>query len=186
MQNGGFDISKYINDDMVRKASEIQGMVKGVMAVVICVFALISPLLPRMRESGVEILITVSYGFTILMILIGVIGLFMFARNLLAFILQVTGKEETGFGQRYMMFMVAVEACTGNIFVIVFGILFIVFSVFAFIEGPNNLAEGSTVEGLYIVSGVFLAAGLGVVIHGVVSTVKTIKSVINMRNEGRF
>ena len=184
--NGEFDIDKYINDDTLRKASEINGIIKAVSLIAICVVALKSPILPFMKNSGDSLLITVSHGFKILLIILGIIGILMFLRNLLAFILQITGKEETEFRQKYMMFMAVIEASTGNVFSFLFGCLFIIFSLFAFINGPDNLAEGSTVEGLYIVSGIFLIAGLGIAIFGIVGTVKNIKSLINIKNEGHF
>ena len=37
--NGEFDIDKYINDDTLRKASEINGIIKAVSLIAICVVA---------------------------------------------------------------------------------------------------------------------------------------------------
>ena len=80
------------------------------------------------------------------------------------------------------MVMALIEANTGRMIQIVMGAIFVVFSVFAFVKGPGMLAEGSSVEGLYIVSGIFIAAGLGLAITG---TVGIIKSIVNyFRNGG--
>ena len=79
--NGEFDIDKYINDDTLRKASEINGIIKAVSLIAICVVALKSPILPFMKNSGDSLLITVSHGFKILLIILGIIGILMFLRK---------------------------------------------------------------------------------------------------------
>ena len=184
--NSKFDITKYINDDTIRKAAAIHGVIKGAMLIFVCVAALASPMFRAMKNSGDSLLVTFSHGFVILLILLALTGVFMFVRNLLALILQLTGKEETEFGQKYLMFMTVMEASAGDMIAIVFGSLFIILSLFAIITGGDNLAEGSSATALYIISGVFCIAGLSVVIHGIVGTVKNIKSIISIKNEGHF
>ena len=71
--------------------------------------------------------------------------------------------------------MGALESKAGRVFQIVFGGLFVALSLFAFTQGPDMLAEGSTVESLYIVSGIFTLAGIVLIISAIIGIVKSVK-----------
>ena len=175
-RNGGFDAQRFINDGNVRKISAVVGVIRGVMMAGICSFAILSPIFKAMRSRGDETLNSFGQGFVILLILLLVVGVLSAVRNLITLILMMTGKDTEGFGQKYIMVMGLLEANMGRMVQIVMGAFFVVFSVFAFAKGPNMLAEGSTVEGLYIVSGIFIAAGLGLAIGGTVGIIKSVRN----------
>ena len=176
-ENGtqGNDISAYISDDNIRKVKAVTGMIKGAMMAGICGFAFFSPMFRAMQNTGDDVMVTSAHGFKLLLILLMVIGVIMALRNLLMLILQLTGNDETEFGRRYTLIMGAMEVNAGRLVQIVMGSLFVIFAGFAFIQGPDKLAEGSTVEGLYIVSGIFVLAGAGVAIGGIIGIIKSIK-----------
>lgn len=176
--HGGSNIERFINDSNLRKASAITGIVKGVMMAGICGFALFSPMFKVMLSQGDKTLNVFGNGFIILLILMMVLGVLSALRNLVTLILMITGNDTDGFGRKYIIVMGLMESNAGRMIQIVMGAIFVVFSVFAISSGADNLAEGSSVEGLYIVSGVFIAAGLGLAIAGIVGMIKSIRNFI--------
>ena len=178
MQRNGIqdsDIYEFINNPAVRKAKAVMGIVKGVMAVGMCTFALVSPLFKKFWSTDDEVFLMFSKGVQILLVLFIVMGAVMALRNLLMLILQFSGNDTTGAGHKYIIIMGALESNAGRVFQIVFGGMFAGFAYFAFTKGPGMLAEGNTVESLYIVSGIFILAGLGLIIGGIIGIVKSVK-----------
>ncbi len=178
MQRNGIqdsDIYEFVNNPAVRKAKAVMGIVKGVMAVGMCTFALVSPLFKKLWSTDDEVFLMFSKGMQILLVLFIVMGAVMALRNLLMLILQFSGNDTTGAGHKYIIIMGALESNAGRVFQIVFGGMFAGFAYFAFTKGPGMLAEGNTVESLYIVSGIFILAGLGLIIGGIIGIVKSVK-----------
>ena len=178
MQRNGIqdsDIYEFINNPAVRKAKAVMGIVKGVMAAGMCTFALVSPLFKKFWSTDDEVFLMFSKGVQILLVLFIVMGAVMALRNLLMLILQFSGNDTTGAGHKYIIIMGALESNAGRVFQIVFGGMFAGFAYFAFTKGPGMLAEGNTVESLYIVSGIFILAGLGLIIGGIIGIVKSVK-----------
>lgn len=178
MQRNGIqesDLYEFVNNPAVRKAKAVIGIVKGVMVTGICAFALVSPLFSRFESTNDDVFLMFSRGMKILLILFIVMGVLMALRNLLILILQFSGNDTAGAGHKYIVIVGALESNAGRVFQIVFGGLFVALSLFAFTQGPDMLAEGSTVESLYIVSGIFTLAGIGLIISAIIGIVKSVK-----------
>lgn len=175
---GGVDMERFISDSNFRKINALVGIVKGAMMAGICGFAVLSPMFKAMINQGDRQLNLFGYGFVILLILMIVIGVLSAIRNLITLILMMTGNDTDGFGRKYIIVMGLIESNTGRMIQIVMGSIFVIFSVFAISSGADHLAEGSSIEGLYIVSGVFIAAGLGLAIAGVIGIIKSFRNYI--------
>ena len=170
------NIEEFVNNPVVRKARALMDLVKGLMAVGICSYVLFfTPFFDRFSEIEDDIAQVFAKGMKALLVLFIVMGFLMFIRSLVVLILLQTGNDGTGAGHRFIVIVGAMQANAGRVFQIVFGGIFVAFSFFAFTQGPDMLAEGSTVEGLYIVSGIFTLAGLGLIIGAIIGIVKSVK-----------
>lgn len=170
------NIEEFVNNPIVRKARALMDLVKGLMAVGICSYVLFfTPFFDRFSEIEDDIAQVFAKGMKALLVLFIVMGFLMFIRSLVVLILLQTGNDGTGAGHRFIVIVGAMQANAGRVFQIVFGGIFVAFSFFAFTQGPDMLAEGSTVEGLYIVSGIFTLAGLGLIIGAIIGIVKSVK-----------
>ncbi len=170
------NIEEFVNNPIVRKARALMDLVKGLMAVGICSYVLFfTPFFDRFSEIEDDIAQVFTKGMKALLVLFIVMGFLMFIRSLVVLILLQTGNDGTGAGHRFIVIVGAMQANAGRVFQMVFGGIFVAFSFFAFTQGPDMLAEGSTVEGLYIVSGIFTLAGLGLIIGAIIGIVKSVK-----------
>ncbi len=170
------NIEEFVNNPIVRKARALMDLVKGLMAVGICSYVLFfTPFFDRFSEIEDDIAQVFAKGMKALLVLFIVMGFLMFIRSLVVLILLQTGNDGTGAGHRFIVIVGAMQANAGRVFQMVFGGIFVAFSFFAFTQGPDMLAEGSTVEGLYIVSGIFTLAGLGLIIGAIIGIVKSVK-----------
>ena len=102
-------------------------------------------------------------------------GALSLIRHGLSLYIQISGNEDTRWGRKYLLLTSVLSANVQRLFQLVMGGLFVAFSLFAFIDGPNMLAEGNTVTELYIVSGIFTLAGLGLVISAVIGIIRSIR-----------
>ena len=175
---GGTNIERFINDGNLRKVTAVTGVIKGAMMAGICGFALFSPMFKAMQSQGDKTINVFGTGFVILLILMIVIGALSALRNLVTLILMMTGNDSEGFGRKYIVIMGLLESNTGRLIQMVMGGIFVFISVFAMSSGKNMMAEGSSIEGLYVVSGIFTAVGLGLVISGVIGIVKSVRNFI--------
>ena len=170
------NIEEFVNNPIVRKARALMDLVKGLMAVGICSYVLFfTPFFDGLSETEDDIAQVFAKGMKALLVLFIVMGFLMFIRSLVVLILLQTGNDGTGAGHRFIVIVGAMQANAGRVFQMVFGGIFVAFSFFAFTQGPDMLAEGSTVEGLYIVSGIFTLAGLGLIIGAIIGIVKSVK-----------
>ena len=170
------NIEEFVNNPIVRKARALMDLVKGLMAVGICSYVLFfTPFFDRFSEIEDDIAQVFAKGMKALLVLFIIMGFLMFIRSLVVLILLQTGNDGTGAGHRFIVIVGAMQANAGRVFQMVFGGIFVAFSFFAFTQGPDMLAEGSTVEGLYIVSGIFTLAGLGLIIGAIIGIVKSVK-----------
>ncbi len=170
------NIEEFVNNPIVRKARALMDLVKGLMAVGICSYVLFfTPFFDRLSETEDDIAQVFAKGMKVLLVLFIVMGFLMFIRSLVVLILLQTGNDGTGAGRRFIVIVGAMQANAGRVFQMVFGGIFVAFSFFAFTQGPDMLAEGTTVESLYIVSGIFTLAGLGLIIGAIIGIVKNVK-----------
>ncbi len=161
----------------LRNARLTIDLIKGVAISGILLYALLNnPLLAQMKQADDELLNTFAKVFSALLILIFVIALVSAIRNGIALIICLTGNDESGKGHRYIELMDHISSNTGRIFQIIMGAAFIIMASFAFKDGPSALAEGSSLSALYIVSGIFIVAGLGLVITGVIGIIRSFKT----------
>ena len=170
------DIEEFVNSAAVRRARALMGIVKGLMAVGVCSYVLFfTPFFTRFDEIDDDISRVFVGGMKALLILFIIMGALLFVRSLLILILDLTGNSSAGAGHTLIVIAGALEANAGRVFQMIFGMIFLAFTFFAFTQGPDMLAEGSTVEGLYIVSGIFGLAGLGLIISAIIGIVKSVK-----------
>ena len=171
----GFDIDKILNDSTMLKIMTIKGIVSSIIMIFICVTALRSGLFDSMIESKDPVMETFSHGFKTLLLIFIVMGALSLIRHGLSLYIQISGNEDTRWGRKYLLLTSVLSANVQRLFQLVMGGLFVAFSLFAFIDGPNMLAEGNTVTELYIVSGIFTLAGLGLVISAVIGIIRSIR-----------
>ncbi len=170
------DIEEFVNSAAVRRARALMGIVKGLMAVGVCSYVLFfTPFFTKFAEVDDDIARMFVKGMKALLILFIIMGALLFVRSLLILILDLTGNSSAGSGHTLIVIAGALEANAGRVFQMIFGMIFLAFTFFAFTQGPDMLAEGSTVEGLYIVSGIFALAGLGLIIGAIIGIVKSVK-----------
>ena len=161
----------------LRNAKTAISLVKSGVAAIVMVYVLIgAPILPAMRQSGDETLMSFAGFFSVLLCVFLGICIIDFIRNLILLILFYTGNDESEFGRKYVNLMGVIQQCAGQIFQIIFGIAFLSFSVFAITKGPSMLAEGSDLNTLYIVSGVFVLAGVIIITSGVIGLIRAIRN----------
>ena len=171
----GFDIDKILNDSTMLKIMTIKGIVSSIIMIFICITAFRSGLFDSMIESKDPVMETFSHGFKTLLLIFIVMGALSLIRHGLSLYIQISGNEDTRWGRKYLLLTSVLSANVQRLFQLVMGGLFVAFSLFAFIDGPNMLAEGNTVTELYIVSGIFTLAGLGLVISAVIGIIRSIR-----------
>ncbi len=171
----GFDIDKILNDSTMLKIMTIKGIVSSIIMIFICITALRANLFNRMQETKDPVVETFFHGFRILLIILLVIGFLSLIRHGLSLYIQVSGNEDSRWGKKYLLLTSVLAANAQRFMQFVMGVIFIAFSMFAFIDGPNMLAEGNTVTELYIVSGIFTLAGLGLIISAVIGIIRSIR-----------
>ncbi len=165
--------------EKLRNVRTVMSIIKSATAVAVLLYVLLgTPIFKSMSESGSDMLRIISGGMKILLILMIVIAAISLVKDILMMIFIHNGMADSGFGHRYIVIAEAAGSCTGNFIQIVMGALLVIFACFALKDGAANPAEGDTVEGLYIVSVVFIIAGGGLVLAGVISVVKTIIKVV--------
>ncbi len=170
------DIDEFVNSAAVRRARALIGIVKGLIDVGVCSCVLFfTSFFMRFDEIDDGIIRVFLGGMKALLILFIIMGALLFVRSLLILILDLTGNSSAGAGHTLIVIVGALEANAGRVFRIIFGMILLAFTFFAFTQGPDMLAEGSTVEGLYIVSGIFALAGLGLIISAIIGIVKSVK-----------
>lgn len=132
----------------------------------------------KMKAVDDPVMKIFANGFQILLIVLLVIAALAAIRDLLLVILCFSGKADNGFGLRYVKAAEAMGTAAGNVFQIVMGVVFVIISCFTIKNGPSMLAEGSSVEALYVVSGIFIASGAGLVIAGIIGIIKAIRAAV--------
>ncbi|HAL01813.1 MAG TPA: hypothetical protein DCP07_00470 [Lachnospiraceae bacterium] len=171
----GFDIDKILNDSTLLKIMAVKGIVSSIIMIFVCITAFRSGLFDSMIESKDPVMETFSHGFKTLLLIFIVMGALSLIRHGLSLYIQISGNEDTRWGRKYLLLTSVLSANVQRLFQLVMGGLFVAFSLFAFIDGPNMLAEGNTVTELYIVSGIFTLAGLGLVISAVIGIIRSIR-----------
>ena len=171
----GFDIDKILNDSTMLKIMAVKGIVSSVIMIFVCITAFRSRLFDTMLESKDPVMETFFHGFKILLLIFIVMGALSLIRHGLSLYIQISGNENTRWGRKYLLLTSVLAANAQRLIQLVMGGLFVAFSLFAFINGPNMLAEGNTVTELYIVSGIFTLAGLGLIISAVIGIIRSIR-----------
>ena len=171
----GFDIDKILNDSTMLKIMAVKGIVSSVIMIFVCITAFRSELFDSMIESKDPVMETFSHGFKTLLLIFIVMGALSLIRHGLSLYIQISGNENTRWGRKYLLLTSVLAANVQRVFQLVMGGLFVAFSLFAFIDGPNMLAEGNTVTELYIVSGIFTLVGLGLIISAVIGIIRSIR-----------
>ena len=171
----GFDIDKILNDSTLLKIMAVKGIVSSIIMIFVCITAFRSGLFDSMIESKDPVMETFSHGFKTLLLIFIVMGALSLIRHGLSLYIQISGNEDTRWGRKYLLLTSVLSANVQRLFQLVMGGLFVAFSLFAFIDGPNMLAEGNTVTELYIVSGIFTLAGLGLIISAIIGIIRSIR-----------
>lgn len=171
----GFDIDKILNDSTMLKIMAVKGIVSSVIMIFVCITAFRSRLFDAMIESKDPVMETFFHGFKTLLLILIVMGALSLIRHGLSLYIQISGNEDTRWGRKYLLLTSVLAANAQRLIQLVMGGLFVAFSLFAFIDGPNMLAEGNTVTELYIVSGIFTLAGLGLIISAVIGIIRSIR-----------
>ena len=159
---------------LLRKVNAIRGVISGALTAGVCIYAFFSPMFARFRDTEDEVFELAANGMQLILIMFAVLGLLIFLRNLLTLIIIFTGNEYSAFSEKYLELAGFLESNTGRLASIVISVIITAFGAFAIGGGAAGLTEGDPMA-LYIVAGVFIAAGVGTAVVNLIGLIRSIR-----------
>ena len=122
----------------------------------------------RLIGSGMRI-------FLLVLIIFSAVGL---TEHVVWLVMLLTGRSNTDAGIRFKSIIRMTGTNIGAILQILAGLAAGAFGLFGITKGPGMLSEGSSVSGLYITCGVFLAVAIAFIVMGIIHIVKSFQNLV--------
>ncbi len=150
------------------------GLFRNLVGIGVGLYIILSEkVLGRMAQTEDETLRFFAGGLKVLLILFLITLVASTVQYAVLLFILLRGEEETPFGRRFIRITDTIRSSTGYLFLMVFGVIFGAMGVFA-LTAPEEMKNGDPTTFL-IVSLIFAAIGLGMVIYATIRIIKNIR-----------